>query len=684
MKLRFAAALLCALASFAQDGARGMALFGLSSRPDLRWRLVAEAAHPPTVSPQSQDPRFLRLRAAGLAYAGVPSTSVQAQATHLGLQEKDVRWLLLDPGGKLRAHGKDQWEPGAIEDAIREALGELPWDRLDRVLRDRPDHGEARLARLEWALALAFPQEGTRDWQAFRADSRAAQGMAVEALVELRKVSGWPAQVPLNSPGLGRRLAAILGTDIGMDMARELIAALAADPANLLLQENLAFLHGRLSSDPLDAIAEVWEVVEPLPGQPWPPLPLIKAHLDRLLSLKRMPEARFKARSWSRPVDRLFLDAKAWKLRIHREAWLTTYGCVAETHLEGTENAILESLDLIRTRAGSACRELTRFYLDRIPFPDDPDFRKKVAELTARPGLPPPPMPEPLAAWNILLADRTGLPGLQSAFNEDPDLAVWLPSERNLGSNPVQVHPLEAWLEKERVISPEIRPSRRQLADALAQGRPGRLRMAMEQVDQAPERPGRRRFRIALLEERGLVKPLEHLLAEDLRRAGTYVNLGGFPIDLNLWWTEAQRAVPELESSLLQWPLDGERWGALAFWTGFLPNHPGPAALAGTQPSWQPRLTFRLALPPSAHDRVGEELSRRAAWNQIRAWFEPTWEAIRELKPEDFRRWPWLVATAGTARYCLEKAYANLGQDGLRRGVRAGWEALQQRLPGAR
>ena len=681
MRPRFAAALLCAFASFAQDGARGMALFGLSARPDLRWRLVAEAAQPRAVSPQSQDPRFLRLRAAGLAYAGLPSTSVQAQAVHFGLQERDVRWLLLDPGGKLQAHGAGPWEPGAIEDAIRNVLGELPWDRLDRVLRDRPDHGEARLARLEWALALSFPQEGYRDWQPYRPDSLVVQSMARDALAGLRKVPDWPSQVPLNSPGLGRKLLAILGTDTHLDMARELIAALAAAPANPLLQENLAFLHGRFPADPLDANAEVWEAIEPLPGQPWPPLPLIRAHLDRLLELKRMPEARYKARSWSRPVDRLFLDADAWKLRIRREAWLTVYACVAGTHLEGTQNIIVESLDRIRTHAGPAYLKLTKFYLNRIPFPDDPDFRKKVAEMVARPGLPSPPMPEPLAAWDIRLAERDELPALHSAFSEDPKLVLWLPAERNLTSFPGQAHPIEAWLEKDRIFSPEVLPSRSHLADALAQGRPSRLRMAMEQVEQAPERPGRRRFRIALLEERGLVKPLEHVLAEDLRRAGTYANLENFPIDSNLWWAEAQRAVPELEAGLLRWPMDEERWGALAFWTGFLPNHPGPSALAESQPSWQPRLPFRLALPPSAHARMDEELSRRSAWNQVRAWFEPAWDAIRELKPEDFRRWPWLVTTATTARSCLERAYANLGQDGLRRRLRAGWEDL--RLPEA-
>jgi hypothetical protein len=440
-------------------------------------------------------------------------------------------------------------------------------------------------------------------------------------------------------------------------------------------------VHGFFPSEQLDASAERWEAIEALPGQLWPPLPLIRSHLDRLLGTNRMPEARFKARSWSRPVDRLFLDENSWKRRMHREAWLTTYGCVAETHLENTQSIILESLDRIRDNAGPACQELTRFYLDRIPVPDDPDFRKKVLELAARPGLPLPPMPEPLPEWHIVLADRAGLPALRAAFDEDPDLTLWLPSERDLGSTPGQLRPLEAWLGQVRVFAPPTPPSRLQLVDALSRGRPGRLRTVMDHVERAPERPGPRRFRIDLLLERNVVKPLEHVLAEDLRRVGTYVSLGTYPVDANLWWSDAQRAVPELESLLHRWPLDGERWGALAFWTGFLPNHPGPSALADAQPSWQPRLPFRLALPPSAHGRVGEQLLLRRAWIQLRTWFEPTWESLRALRNDDFKRWPWLLATAATTRSHLDRTYANLAQEGPRRALKEAWEAMQPRLP---
>ncbi len=681
MRIRPLAALLCAVVAFAQDGARGLALFGLASRPNLRWRLVCEAPPPGRVLPQVQDLRFLQLRAAGLGFARVPLASLRSQAAQCGLDPGEIRWLLLDPGGKERAHGPGSWELETIEAVIREVQGELPWDHLERMLRDRPDHGEARLARLEWTVALASPQDGIREagGSRFEADPRWAQGLIADAMAGLRKLPDWPWQVPLASPGLGRRLLAGLGTETCFDLSKELTEALARDPANPLLQENLALVHGTFPSEKLDASAERWEAVEPLPGQLWPPLRLVRSHLDRLLASGRMPEARFKAQSWSRPADRLFLEASSWKHRVQREAWLVTYGCVAETHLENTQAIILESLDRIRDGAGPAFRELTRFYLDRIPFQDDPEFRKRMLELAARPALPLQPMPEPLPPWQLTLADRAGLPALRSAFNEDRDLVLWLPTERGIGWLPGQLRPFEARLGREIVFAPPAPPSRLQLVEELGRGRRGRLRSATDHLERAPDHPGRRRFRIPLLEERGWVKPLEHVLAEDLRRVGTCIDLANYPFDANLWWSEAQRAAPELEATLRRWPLDGERWGALAFWSGFLPNHPGPAALADSQPSWQPRLPFHLALPPSAHDRVGEQLLRRRAWTQLRAWFEPAWEALRSLRAEDFKRWPWLLATAATTRSHLDQAYASLALDGPRRALKETWEAMQSR-----
>ena len=683
MNRRALAAFLCVLTSFAQDGARGMALFGLASRPELRWRLYTLAPTPGVVQPQTLDGRLRPLLASGLSWARLTQARLQVLAEQAGVAGSDLNWLLLDPGGKARGHGVAPCDPERVEEAIRSVLGTLPWDHFDAVLRGNKLHGEARLARLEWTLALIypFPGPGAPDFPlVFRpaGDFLAARNLAGAALADLRKVPGWAGQVPLSAPGLGPRLRVLLDANTFDVMAKELVVALAAEPAHPLLQENLAFLHRLGRGDALSDLAESWGSIEPLPGQPWPPLPLLRAHLDRLLAMNRAPDARFMARSWSRSADRLFVDPPSWKLHVLREATLEAYACIAETRMEETQAIVVDSLDRIREKAGAGYVELARFYLSWVKFPDDPEFRKTVVKLAARPGLPAPPMPEPFPPWRITLAERQDLAPLKDAFDEDRDLLLWLPSECGLGLQQAQPAPLEAWLGPERRFAPEAAPGHAQLADVLVQGRPGRLRTAEDHVDRAPDRPGRRRFRIPLLLERMPAKFLEHLLAEDLRSAGTFALLR-FPTDANLWWVEAQRAVPELEEHLHHWPLDGERWAALAFWSGFLPSHPGPAALANSQPSWQPQLPFCLALPPSAHDAIGEQLVHRRAWIQLQAWFEPAWHGLLRLRAEDLQRWPWLTGTASASFRYLDKAYAGLGQEGRRRALRESWAVL----PGA-
>lgn len=545
---------------------------------------------------------------------------------------------------------------------------EMVW--VESILTQRPEHGEARLAQLEWALAWnggrSFPTPNSRPNPRYPGQPSLS---ALEAWRALRKIPDWPWQVDLQSPSLGPTLLRAVGYDLE-PAASELIQALATDPANPRLQSNLAFLHFYLQNrDQLDRRCTEWEAITPLPGQLWPPLPLIRAHLDALLRLERFTEVQGKANAWSRPASRVFLTRDAWQQRSYREALLVTYARIAATSAPDDLRTIRESLEDIRAVAGSDYANLAGFYRSRIKITDR-DIGVEVDRLIARPALPPPPMPAPLPPWRLLFLQASELVSFRAAFNEDRNLQTWLPSERNLALAPDQPGPLEVWLGDQKVWAGEILPNLDTLSGLLSEGRRGRLRMATDQVEQAPDHPGRRRFRVPLLLERMPLKALEETLAEDLGRTLCASVLKEEPQDENLWFYAAQRVVPNLEAHLDRWPLDGERWEAFAFWSGFLPNHPGPGPFANAQPAWQAGLPFRLGLAPATHARVGAQLARQKAWAKARAWFEPAWEELRSLKAGDWVRWPWLKQLEPELRHGLDQAYRGLNQEGLRRLLR--------------
>ncbi|MBI4913218.1 MAG: hypothetical protein HY823_10810 [Acidobacteria bacterium] len=663
---------LLACSCLAQEGARGLELYGLGRWTGQGWGVVVAISGPEVLG--LRDPRWLRLAAAGVSWRPSTPARIREELSREGVEAPLARWLLKDPAGHLQTHGDGSLDTEGIEGAIRRVQGKLPWDHLDAVLRGHPGHGEAQLARLEWALAMAFvpADPGTPSPPAF--PSRAGLAYVRECFGDFLKVPGWPAQVNL-SRGALKDLGTAVDTGRDSLVARHLLEALAQDPGDPLVQDNLAWLLNRTGPSDLDALAKDWLEVEPLPGQAWPPLPLLRAHLDRLLGLRRHGDVIALARSWSRPPGRLFLTDEAWEAHVHREALLVAYLCIAETPGDPPPSRIREGLDRIREVAGKHARQLGRFFLSRIRLPEDPGFRAQIPDLLRRPDLPPPPRPAPIPTWRISAASRESLETVRAHLDEDPDLILWLPLERGLNLAPGQPSSVSLWLGPDPVPGPE-NPGPAWLADSMARGRPGRLREAMAHAAAAPEREGRRRFRIPLLLERMPARHLENVLAEDLRRVRGAADLGDIGADPNLWWAEAQRALPEIEEGLRHWPLDADRWEAMAFWSGFVPRHPGPAALASELPPWQPRLPFRLALPAGTHGRVARQLARQKAWGQLLAWAEAPMEDLGKLRPEDFRTWPWLEATAGALRGALDRAYEALGRQGDRRALQERFLAL--------
>ncbi len=673
------AAVLLGLPSPAQVAAfRGLALF---STPPLRlegWRLVLDRRLPFWNWPGAAQVHRRELRGAGLPIDR--SEGMAALARALGLDEGRTRWVLVGPGRRAQAFGEGIPDFPRIEAILRREVGPLRMETLGALLRDHPDHGEARLAMAELALTPSEDAHGLLPAELPEAE---------EALEGLMRVPDWPWQVDLEEgrrpgsvptpPGLGPRLqneAPRLQGSV-QAMADGVLAALASDPGRGGLQSNLAFLLRVLDDDGADRLMGRIEEVEPLPGQAWPPLALVHAQADVLRRRGKWEELLQQARAWRRRPDPLFLDREAWKRHLHREGTLLAYEAMARSWREGWE-ILPGALRGLREHAGGDYGELAGLVLGGARLPEGPS--RELTELRQQAGLPAlkaPAMPAPLPPWRVGLADPKELPRLRESFDHAPELIQWLPSERLLEP---QAGLKGAWalsLGGEPKGTGEALPGA--LADLLRAGRPGRLWVASDRVDHQPQAPGPRRLRLGLLLQRLPCRPLESMLAEDLSRTRLGAELDRAGLDENLWYLEARRAIPVLEEHLRHWPMDGERWAALAFWTAFLPAHRGPVALAEELPSPRPGLSFRLCLPASAHEQVGSLLQRQEAWTALRAWFESTWERLLALPPEAPETQARVRELGPTLQSFLDLAYARLGLSGPRRRLQETARELEGR-----
>lgn len=685
------------------DGPRGLALFSLAAPRTSTWRLVVEGRPFFQAQLGVSDARWARLVVVGLQTEAAGSGRIAALMQGSGLDEPRTQWVLLDPGGALRASGAGLPDLNQVEEALRKGMGALPWDTLEALLQAHPDQGEARLAMAELALALSAPWHFRDPRPMARYEAWLPAGRTL--LEKLLSVPEWPWQVDLASEPVPESPRAPMGApeirplerrheqagvsrpepeskttgrgptrlgsrlrgqapklqDYLLRMAQEVVDALASDTDHARLQVNLAFLIRILESESAQRLMGEIDRVEPLPGQAWPPLPLIHAQTFVLRRMGKWEELKYQALAWSRGLDRLFLDPGAWQRHLLREATLKAYGAMARSWQEGWE-ILPGAFTELRGRAGSSYSELTRLVLDGAQLPPLPSKeREDLFKQAALPPLPAPAMPATLPPWRIEVRDPKDLPRLKGAFDTAPSLLQWLPSERLFALHPSQAQPWVLSLGLEPKGSRETLPLPEALGEVLAGGRPGRLWVASDRVGHQPDAPGPRRFRIGYLLQRMPCRALESMLAKDLSLARLGAELNREDLDENLWFTESQRAIPALEEHLRRWPMDGERWGALAFWTAFLPAHRGPAALADDLPPFQPGLSFRLSLPVSVHERVGQQLKRQKAWAALRAWFEPAWEGLRGLKPEGEALVRELQPTIQTY---LDAAYANLGLSG--------------------
>lgn len=673
-RLRLSAALFLMAPLLPAQGLRGLDFFSTANQRFGGWRLVWADPDSDGAPPGDLEVSWARVRMLGFKDEKLAWKTFKNLGGGSGVIGPLVRWALLDPDGKVRASGKSDPDLGELSRILGWG-NHFPFrENLDQLLRDHPGLGEARLAAAELALAqIPTRPVGPRAW----VEQSRLTAEAREALAALLTIPDWPLQVDLAAlepTGLGQRLLLHRNSlgDIPGRMAEQSLAALAENPDSLRVQQNLAIILRLLSRDQADRLIVDIEAVQPLPGQAWPPLPLITAIAENFRVQTRWSELLDRAPTWSRQASRLFLSETAWSAHLRREGTVRMYEAMARSWREGWE-ILPAALDALRTQCGSHSRKLAQQLLKgaRLPeFPPDDD-RRRLFEMAAREPLPAPPMPAPWPVWHLDIQNGNLREAMLEARDRDPGLMLWLPTEFRIGSRP---DPPGSWSLKlgGDTRKPDGEPlSPGLLVPILRNGRPGRLWAASDAVSAAPEQLGARRFRAALLSERLPCRAVEHLLAEDLRRVMLSNGLLLRDLDADLWFTEAQRAIPPIEEHLQRWPLDGDRWEALAFWTSCLPSHPGPASLATSLPGLRPGSTMLLDLSASIHARVGDELRRQGAWERVVAWFQPTWDALRDDGREGWERRALIRELAAVTQSNLGAAYTALGKTGSRKSLEA-------------
>lgn len=664
----------------------GLSLFKLTPEGTTPWRLMLLSVPGKMPNLGETDPGFIRLVLSGLEVRGLTKDSWQRFLSESGpnLDPKTIRWLLLDSAFKIQASGSGLPDSTSVENLLRKELGALPWDTLDAVLRAEPQHGEARLALAEWALAWATPDNFSNpefkvSWQS-RMFINQRSG-SDEALGKLLAVPDWTSQVDLSGDDSGGRFGHMLKKGASPsrmeEMSKQVLEALRSDPTNNLLQGNLAFLFPLLPLDKAEWLLGDIEAVEPLPGQVWPPLPLIHAGVDLFRRQGRWIEIRQRMAAWSRPEEPLFLTSAKWEKHIIREATLRAYGLQAQSWLEGWDK-LPPALNTLREMAGNNYHDMAKLLLAKANLPaGDFEFLKKIADLVARPAISPPAMPNPTPPWRLKVRGKADLAHLREAFDVRMVLLPWLPSERLLELAPNIETPVSLFLGNERIESGPDFPVPETLADTLRANRSGKLFAVWERASKEPEAPGPRNQRIGLMLERMPVRALETFLAVDMSKESRGADLQDWDLDENLWFVQSRHAIPVVEDRLRHWPLDASRWAALAFWTSFIPNHPGPISLAEQLPSWRSGLSVQLCLPAQIHLQLVDEFNRRRAWNQLRRWFEPAWLELRNLKLTDPRRKALMDDLGSPFVSSLEHCYREMGRQGELRSLREDWNRMR-------
>ncbi|MFN8010371.1 MAG: hypothetical protein U0P81_03100 [Holophagaceae bacterium] len=602
----------------------------------------------------------------------------------------DAKWILLDPPAERikELNGRPTGEQLLAE---LKGLGFQPrWERREAFLRDHADHGEAWAEATQQNLALVLTryQQYLKEGRIVREEAAqttgAAGGMgfgsffgrsgamtfatgsdptgaaladetfseAAEALGRVVEVPGWT-----QAPNLFLAAMAFQGMGAGQSprmravasrMAEQLLDALMRDPHDPMLWAQFGGVARAAGLSPLDAFRKA----VPVPGQPWPPMPLVNAVMQEFEGREDWEGAL----AFLREFEVLAADPL-----LPKEAWRTYTGLRAELEVQkarclarlGRWNEVGPAIQDVQRWAGARWEgEFTRRLRFAIPElrNSQKDAFQALLDADALPDLPAPAPPPPLRLALV------GTPVWKESWDrlrKAGPLQPWSPAELvwdDLGAPAAEaLRRKQGWpaeparyvlLRGDEVLQSGVGcPYPEDLAAKLTSLAPSLYQRLGEIIRRNPDHLAARRARAVLALDRMPNGHLEPQLAEDAR-------LGKLPPEIRnrawtpnpqLWQWNALKVLPEADRELRSWPTRTSAWKLWMAWARFHPANPSPLSFARTLPVWGSESRWASRLPKEVHATVAEELRTAGRFEEMRAWFQEAWDGLDKRPLPAFR-----------------------------------------------
>jgi hypothetical protein len=602
----------------------------------------------------------------------------------------DAKWILLDPPAEKvkELNGRPTGDRLLAE---LKGLGFTPrWERRDAFLRDHPGHGEAwaEAVQQDVTLVLVRYQQYQKEGRILRAEAAQTQGpagglgfgnffgrgsaltfataadpsgaaLADEAYAEaatglsrVLEVPGWPQAQNLFMGSMAfQNFGAAQSPrmrSLATRMAGQLSDELSRSPHDPALWMQFGAVARAAGLSPLDAFRKA----VPVPGQPWPPMPLVNAVMQEFEGREDWEGAL----GFLREFEVLAADPA-----LSKEAWRTQAGTRAEIEVQkarclarlGRWNEVGPAIQDVHRWSGSRWDgEFTRRLRAAIPelrTSQQAAFQALLdAEALEDPAAPAPPPPLRLAL--------VGLPVWKDSWDrlkKASHLQAWSPAELVwddlAGPAAEALRQKQGWakeppryvvLRGDEVIQSGVGcPYPEDLAAKLTAVAPSLYQRLGEIIRRNPDHQAARRARAALALERMPNAPLEPALAEDARLGKLPVEVRGKAWSPNpeLWQWAALKVLPEAERELQAWPTRTSAWRLWMAWARFHPSSPSPLSFARTLPVWGSGSRWASRLPKEVHETVAEELRGAGRFEEMRAWFQEAWDGLDKRPLPAFR-----------------------------------------------
>jgi hypothetical protein len=601
----------------------------------------------------------------------------------------DAKWILLDPAAEKvkELNGRPTGDQLMAE---LKGLGFRPrWERRDAFLREHPDHGEAWAEAAQQNLTLVFTryQQYQKEGRIVRAEAAQTTGAAggqgfgnffgrsgamtfatasdpsgaaladeayadaADSLSRVVEIPGWP-----QAQGLFMGAMAFQGMGAGQSprmrslasrMATQLMDELARNPHDPMLWMQFGAVAKPAGLSPLDAFRKV----VPVPGQPWPPSPLVNAVMQEFEGREDWEGAL----AFLREFEALAADPA-----LSKEGWRAHTGTRAEIEVQkarclarlGRWNEVGPAIQDVQRWAGARWGEFTRrlrFAIPELRNSQEEAF-KALLEAEPLPDLPAPAPPPPLRL--ALLGTpvwKDSWERLKKAGPLQPWSGAELVWEDLAGPAAEALRQKQGWpreparyvlLRGDEVLQSGVGcPYPEDLAARLSAAAPSLYQRLGEIIRRNPEHQAARRARAALALDRMPNGHLEATLAEDARlgKWAPEVRSTAWKPNPELWQWAALKVLPEAERELQAWPTRTSAWRLWMAWARFHPSNPSPLSFARTLPVWGSESRWASRLPKEVHQTVAEELRTAGRFEEMRAWFQEAWDGLDKRPLPAFR-----------------------------------------------